>query len=271
MKNYGFIPDKIEADHYVLGAENLPLEVLQPDGNWLPFIPTFEPQFRNFETYNCTAFNTLKCIQALLKRKYGIDVNYSDRWVGFLAGTTSKGNSPHVVAETIRKIGLVPEFRLPFEDVSTIEEYYSLKGADEESLTIISEAWLKAWDFKHEWVFEGDQLTKEQKIQMMIAALKSSPLGVSVQAWPTKGDDGKFHSAPEVNPNHWTCLIVGYKEGEHWEVFDSYIDDGQPFKKLAWDYDFRFVKRYSIGKKSQKVDNWFARFVNLIKKLFHYE
>lgn len=242
MKNSGFIAPQIvtegEKAHYVLGA--LPQVILQADRNWLPFTAEFEPQQKKFETYNCTGFNTLTAIETLLAR-LGIHENYSDRWVGIIAGTKAPGNDPHTVAEAIRKNGLIPESMLPFsDDLNSVDEYYSFKGADEAKCREVGQKWLERFDFGHEWVFLGG----DNKPEKMLEALQFSPLDVSVQAWHK---DGILFSKPKGGAdNHWTCNVVGVNEKKYWIIDDSYLDDGQPLKYLEWDYDFGFCKRYSI-------------------------
>lgn len=245
-KNTGFVKPKIRKDHYVLGGGMLPEEILQPDGNWSNFLPDFEPQNKKFETYNCTGFNTLNAIETILRR-LGIEENYSDRWLGIIAGTKYPGNDPHIVAEAIRKYGLIPESMLPFtEDLESIDEYYSFKGGDREACYKAGQEWLERFDFGHEWVFNGGK----DKQEKMIEALKCSPLGVSVYAW--KKRNGLYIKPKGGEDNHWTLNIVGVKEKEYWLIDDSYLDDGNSLKYLDWNYDFGFCKRYSIKIKEPK-------------------
>ncbi len=91
-------------------------------------------------------------------------------------------------------------------------------------------------------------------------ALKYSPLGVSVVAW--RGRDGLFVKDKGEPDNHWTT-VVAYKEGEYWLVADSYLVFDSPFKRLAWDYDFGSIKRYSLTPKIEV--NWV---IDLFKRLF---
>jgi len=91
----GFIPDVIYPEDYVFGSGQLRSEMLQPGGQWDEYLPSDELQKRNgLETMNCTVYGTLNCLEILLKRKYGIDENFSERYVGIAAGTTTAGNSP---------------------------------------------------------------------------------------------------------------------------------------------------------------------------------
>jgi hypothetical protein len=244
--NYGFVkPDIVlEGDkaHFVLGSSALPKVVLRADRDWKPLAPTFEPQLKQFETYNCTAFATIKCVQMYM-RALGLTVeNYSDRWVGIIAGTLPPGNDPHKVAEAIRKHGLIPEAMLPFsEALSNVEEYYSFKGADEKACRKAGQDWLIKFGFGHEWVFQGGK----DKQAKMLEALQYSPLGVSVYAWEKQ--NGLFVKPSWADDNHWTeCVLVDYVKNKYWVIFDTYLDDGEPYKKLTWDYDFGYAKRYHI-------------------------
>ena len=71
--NYGLNIEeiKIEDDHYVLGAQSLQGEILQPDGQWDNFLPAEERQANDkFDTYSCTSFGTLNALEMLERRVY---------------------------------------------------------------------------------------------------------------------------------------------------------------------------------------------------------
>lgn len=237
MINYGFLKPRIEPKNYVLGASPLVQNILQPDGQWTEYLPEFEPQLKQFETYNCTSFNTLNCIEVLLKRQNRLDNNFSDRFVGIKAGTYPPGNDPHTVAEAIRHAGVIIEPLLPFtEEIDSIQAYYSYKGGNEPLCTQKGLEWTETWDFGHEYV--------PVNTKALMEGLKLSPLGISVFAWQKNGD--KFYKRPEQQDNHWT-MLVGYKEGEYWIVDDSYLQDGTPIKHLEWDYPFGYAKRFHLS------------------------
>jgi len=84
----------------------------------------------------------------------------------------------------------------------------------------------------------------EEKQKRMMMALKTSPLGVSVCAWRKQGD--VYVKSKNERDNHWTVCVVGYVKDKYWLIADTYIDDGEPIKKLSWDYPFSYCKRYSI-------------------------
>jgi len=243
MKNYGFKQDAIEPENYFLGASPIPEEVLQADRDWTPHLPAVEIQNENgVETYNCTSFGTLNCIETLMRRKFGGHYDYSDRYLGTMAGTGNGGNSPHVVAETIRNAsGLIPDDKLSFTlEILSIDQYYSPKPM-EAHLIRLGKQWLEQYEFKHEWVFKPSD-TLDEKQKKLMTALTFSPIGVSVHAWRRNGE--LFTKPNGVGDNHWV-MLYGAVDGQYWLVFDHY---DQEVKKLEWNYDFGCAKRYWVNK-----------------------
>src|SRR5690606_31558635 len=186
------------------------------------------------ETYNCTAFGWTNLIEMVLK-KLGYDFNYSDRALGIMAGTYPPGNTPHKVGETIRKNGLVYESVLPFNEVSTVDEYYKKELVTDE---IKSEAkkWLSFVEFGHEWVFTPEHDPKEQRDRIK-EALTYSPLGVSVYAWVQNGD--VYVKPHGTRDNHW-CTLVNVENDGRYKIFDSYDNTT---KYLSPDFTFDWCKR----------------------------
>ena len=266
MENkYGFIPPTITEDNYIFGAGQVPEEVLQENMDWLAFIPLNERQKKGIETYNCTAFHTNNPLEILHKRKFGTEINLSDRALGILAGTQPPGNDPHTVAEALRKNGLPLEQSLPFDEtIDTIEKYYSPNPLSSE-LKAECDKFLENYDFKHEWVFKGDDVAKHDKLR---ATLKFSPLGVSVNAWQDK--DGVYYKEKGEQDNHWTTLYGWDENLKLWKVVDSY----EPYLKyLAADYDFGYAKRYWLDKQKKNESNNSSVIVGILewlKRLWRY-
>jgi hypothetical protein len=239
----GFIPDILKPEDYFFGSQEIPVEILQNDGNWRSYLPKEEQQYNAFfDTINCTVFTQLNAIEVLDRRKYGIQSEYSERGLGIAAETTPQGNSPQNVSETVRKIGLFDDAFLPFsEDIQSFNQYYSPKPLPE-SLLKIAREWLTWYEFKHDWI----TVNKPADPQVLMKALKCSPLGVAVPEW-APDNKGLYVKVGGVEIHY--CLLVNYKEGEYWEVFDQYA----PFvKRLAWDFPLTYVKRYYLRRRTQK-------------------
>lgn len=133
---------------FVLGV-NSPLTMadIQPSGTWEEFTSTLEKQNQyGLETFNCTSFGYTNAIEDQINRmiirktikaeflkfltKEGyLDsdgrVNFSERALGHMSGTTSGGNYLNVVAETARTKGLAPNSLWAWNGENTIEAYYA--------------------------------------------------------------------------------------------------------------------------------------------------
>jgi len=246
--NYGFQPSIVTPDNYILGGVGVPKKILNPERNWVSFLPAGEIQKRNIETSSCTEFGTLNGIETLEKRLFGKIENYSERAVAIGSGNTENGNDPHTVCEYIRKNGLLDDFILPFNDeIESFEQYLSPKpltnNIEQQALK-----WLRCRVLKHEWVF-GQNASLREKQEKLWESLLYSPLGVSVAAWHE--DDNLYVKADDEPDNHWT-LLIGGKFGEYWRVNDSYLDDGQYLKTLDWHYNFQFSKLFVINEIKRK-------------------
>lgn len=262
----GFIAPVIDKTHWFLGSSPIPFKELQSDSNWELDLPIIEKQnIRNIETFNCTGFNTLNAIEILMLKLYGERPNYSDRWLGIIAGTKEPGNDPQVVSEAIRKYGLIPESMLPFsDDIKNVDEYYSFKGltqAEIDACYAEGEKWKATYVFLHDWVFSPGQPILEQKNNIKIA-LKTSPLCIAVYAWASDARDVYISMGQE---NHWTCV---YNEDDFLRVFDSY----EPFKKMV-EQNLMYCKRYYIALKDpispEQAKGFWDIVADLWKKIFN--
>ena len=268
--NYGFIPDDQMLEDWVFGASAVSEEPILPDGDWTSHLPEKEIQrLHGLETMNCTVFGTLNAIESLFHKITGLNINYSERFIGVLANTTRYGNTPHNVARTITACGVIADKHLPFsEDIDTWDKYYSPKPMTKQYIEI-GEEWLQYWNFYHEWVFTPSlKKSPEEKQNLIKDALKYSPLGVSVKAWKSK--DGVYLKDKGDVDNHW-CML--YKQDDEYNyVYDSYDNT---VKKLTLDYDFQYAKRYALIRKNQNDSSnevglgWWNRVWKWITSFIH--
>ena len=144
----------------------------------------------------------------------------------------------------MRKNGIPPESMLPFNESITTWEEYADVNAITPQIDEAAKQFLQEWKINHDWVFKSEHILKEKQERIM-EALRYSPVGVSVFGW-RENDSGFYWKYPNDNDQHWTSC-VGYEKGQYWIIADSY----EPYiKKLVWDYNFGFAKRYFIERLS---------------------
>lgn len=240
--NYGFVRPKIDDTHYVLGGlGSLPKVVLQPDGQWDTYLPTYEPQYGGgWDTDGCTVWGTQNALETLVRKLCGREDNYSERFTYILAGIRPPGGDPHTVAETVRKNGLIPQTELPmtqnFNEFITPDPMlveYLAKG----------KIWLNAFVFGHDWVYTKEP-AKVDRIALIKEALTYSPVALSVTAWYQEGDVYVDRGQPNC---HW-CECYGWND-KGWKIFDSY---DQSMKIYSFDSSIEFAKRYSLVIKNKE-------------------
>ena len=221
---------------------------LAPDRDWRPYLSPFEPQRRSIETSSCTQFATIKPVNSIIKVKYGIDTNYSERALSILSGNNPNGNSPNITAETLRKKGLLKEERLPFtDDLKSWGDYMSPDPLPD-NLETESKQW--GYNFLHEWVN-----TDPEKMWL---ALVYSTLGAAVVAWRKQGDF--YVKEKGERDNHWTDIVWG-KYREFWLIDDSYLASGERYKVLPWDYPFSYVKLYAVSEENTVKRPWYCTYL----------
>jgi hypothetical protein len=264
-KQYGLILPEITPDHWVLGAANSGAsgDIINTPGNWIPYLPDKEPQEKNsVETQNCSGFGTDNAVETLSALR-GIKANYSDRYLGIMAGTDPyKGNDPHIVAETLRKTsGQIDEALLPFsDDITTPEAYYQPKPMTPE-LSRKGQRWYDQWDFNHEWVFTTG--TPQQKREKLKDAITKGTVCISVTAWFFDSEKGYYIKPADTTDNHW-CQLVKIEDGKYiiFDSYDGYLKDLDPL------FDFAIAKIYYLTPAAPKIAI-FAQILNFIGQILH--
>ena len=245
MKNYGFIPPVVVPEDYFLGSRKMGSMPINEKGDWLKWLPAFEPQSKNIDTNACVSFAMNSCAEILHKFLYDAEPNYSDRFLASVSETKPEqgGNTPKKVADTFRHSGAIPETEYPFVD--NLEEYYQ---PIPERLKNMGLEWLKNYSWGYEWT--DTAFLKE--------ALKRSPVGCAVSAWQTndKGEYVRFGAS-----NHFVVLVA-FDENDRPIIFDSYEKN---IKILEAGYKLEFPQLYKLSKKPEPIiGEWQA--ANFYKK-----
>ncbi len=216
------------------GISKLDKIVLQADRDWRSFLPP--PEIQNaggYERLACVTYSALNVLETIAFRKFGIHLNFSDRFTAKMSGTTHDGNNFSEVAESIRKLhGCVPEEAWP-DTLAGWEEYYKEVA---EEVVRLGKLFFEDWVIEYEAVWDTvDQLWE---------ALQYAPLQVGIYAYGPEVN-GIFQRS-ESRGNHAVELVHAV-EGEHWEIYDHYARSS---KKLAWNTRFWGCFRFDIKKKT---------------------
>lgn len=197
VKQTGFIHVPPSPTAYLGGT--LPYEIRLENGNWKDYLPQNEEQYRfaKFDTMSCVSFSALNCLEMQLNylletqpnhksirwlydQGYvfgGNKVNFSDRFIAILSGTTARGNTLERVADTIRRVGLIPEDMLPFGG-ETFEEYHGANITNQ--MILKGKEFLKRFEIGHEWVFWTDGELENYHEAIIENNLKQAPLQVAI-------------------------------------------------------------------------------------------
>lgn len=198
MENTGVLLGRQETD-YVAGT--IPYEIRNEEGNWQPFLPLGEWQQKNGkDLMACVTFSLLNAIETQEFFLTGQRVNYSDRWIAKMSGTTPEGNYLYKVADTVRKFGLVLEEDYPADSFEWNVYYQNIPEPKLTELKVKGAEWLKNHTLQYEWL---DVTASE-----LLKHLKQCPLQV-------------------VKPGHAIESFNLVEPSDVVEYFDSY----SPFEK----------------------------------------
>jgi hypothetical protein len=239
-KNFGFVRPKVLPEHYTFGAFSLNRVILQPDGQWDAFLPTYEPQFNSrYDSFGCTVWGWQNWIEIMVKKLLNREDNYSERFTYILANIAPPGADPHYVAEIIRANGLIDDSELPM--TPEYADFVKPKPMTPKYMTS-ARKWLDRFDFKHEWLI-SNATHRKNRVALIKDALKYSPVCVSLTAWYKDGEIYVDRGQPNT---HWTVVYGWNDEKKAWKVFDSY---DQSTKLYSFDSAIDFAKRGSLEPK----------------------
>jgi hypothetical protein len=264
MKNYGLKFDEFNPNHYFLGGKFLGTTVINPNGDWTNFVPYPKYQSRpSFDTDACTIFGTNNVIETLISFIFHEDKILSNRFLAIVSGASRTGNSPQVVAETLRNIGNIDDIELPFDSAILTEDMFYSPNPMTQSLLGKAKDFLKKYSIGHEWVYPiGTVQTIDIQNNLISQALKISPVGASVSAWHSDGQGGYDQTWPE---NHWIMIVKDL--GIYWYCYDSY---DKCFKKYSKKSNITMAKIYMVQKLIvEDSTTIFIKFWNWVKNLLN--
>jgi len=199
-QNTGLIDTPPSATDWIAGA--IPYELRNPTGDWRPYLPMNEKQKDPTETMGCVSFSANNSLEVQTRHQTGTEVNYSDRFMAKMSGTTKEGNWLSKVADTVRNVGVVLESVYPKPANYSWETYYSEVPQD-----IIAKA------IKLDVMYEFLPIRQTPLDKGTLSYhLKHAPLQVAI---------------PAPHPNHAVLLV--HLENETAYYFDTY----DPFLKTT--------------------------------------
>lgn len=237
-KGYGFVevaPTKVD---YVLGGPSQAKKIiLSEDRNYIPYKPVFESQKRNgVDTYACVVFSGLNNMEIVMKKLYGIDINFSDMYqAGMTPVRPYYGTNYSNFWDSVRKNGIVLEADYPW----TTQDAYEYVKTPPQNIIDLGRQFLDTYEIEHEWVDSGGCDPNK-----LYNALIYGPLQASVNAEATytlKYSDVTNHS----------ISIVASVKGVNFTILDHYRE----LYTVPWNFYFGSAKQATIlrKKKSQLV------------------
>ena len=181
-------------------------------------------------------------------------VEFSDRFISILSGTTPQGNSLKAPIDTIHRVGLIP--KAMFSQVPDFDEYYNPENITDKMKEMGLE-FLKRLPISYERVFEteSDEVLKEDMVD------------TGGYAWP-EPINGEYPRS-DNQPNHCFVKIKLPRTN----IFDNYLDreiEGDFIKKLAENYSFLDYGYHIVvsEKKKEEKRSWWQKLLEFIKSLF---
>lgn len=171
-------------------AGTIPYEVRLQSGDWRPFLVQEEKQYSdNVDTMGCVSFSLNNDLE--IQNKFlGVDVNYSDRFLAKISGTTTNGNYLDAVAYFAKNVGLVNESEWPAPPNYNWASYYAEIPQDVKNKAV-----------KQNIAYEAVPTDTAS----LLYHLKQCPLQITI---------------PKPQPNHAVVLV--HVEGDTAYYFDTY-------------------------------------------------
>lgn len=212
-----------------------------------------------FAVHNCVSFTLLNALEKLAKVQFGEEWDKSERFTYIASGTdpANRGNSPRVVADSIRHQGVIHENDLPYDDtINTIEKFRSPIPLTQDLLGK-GKAFLNDYEVGYRFLPLTDG---EVSLETLREALRRSPVAIAVYAWRLEG--GVYVRRGE--DVHLT-LLEHVKDNGQLEVFDSYAP---AHKTLSVDFPIYVALALTLRKRpTQEELTTFQTIINLLAEI----
>jgi len=200
----GLILDVPSPSLWWLGGETgIELKAENENADWRDYEPTPEEQANMFvfDTKACATFSFHNVIETwlrwaiangklnaaqldFLKTRGYMDasgnVNFSDKFIAILSGTTQNGNTLQRVCETGHNVGLIPESVLPWKGETTWEAWHNPQQITPAMLALGKE-FLKYFEIQFEMAFFDEEKSfPKETIEKIEKSLQQAPLQVAI-------------------------------------------------------------------------------------------
>jgi hypothetical protein len=253
-KGHGLIIEPLTPTDYVSGDGKLSGAVINPEGDWTPYVIDHEKQAPKFETNACASFGTVDAAQALLKHFNSTVANLSDRFLAKVSNTDpNKGNSPQKVAQAFRDNWSCLEAEWSMDDAKDVADYYKPIPANTFAQALARKG-------KHEFTYHAIKNPTAAKIR---EELKRGTVCMSVPAWAVD-ENGHYYRPKGWSDNHWVWVLYVDENGLY-KVKDTY----EPFfKTIVAEHIPEAAYRYNINEEA--VDGILTKLASIIKNLIAY-
>jgi hypothetical protein len=246
----GLIIEKPQKQDFIFGADSPVKETLTTKGDWSDYLPTREKQHSlYFDSMACVSFSAINVIEIiftyLIKNKLltlenmewlnkycyfdtqGF-VNFNDRYIAKLSGTTRQGNSGQRVADAIRHYGLVPQFRwdYPITQRTPVFDWDDFYQDVPEDIIQLGLEFLKRFEINYEQVYYTN----------LDEAILHSPLQVFIS---TRGEliDGILQKTNN-KVNHAVVKFTKEPVDSYYPILDTYELSNNYIRKVALDFKY---------------------------------
>ena len=251
MKYIGLKPqeEKTPADGKALLGGILEQE--NSTGDWRSFLPVFEAQHGTyFDTSMCTNFTCENQIVMLIKKKYGLEPNYSERFMAVTSGTKPGiGNYASNANNSPKSFGMVEESVCPWNrDRNAPAEEREVEFVFrpiKDGILELGRKWpVEEFEYNWNWV----QRTGEVDHSILREALKISPVGVSI-ALGKKDASGVFQRTERQLCHRVTATYV-HPDGKV-DIFDHYHNNKT--RTLSADYIIGWPSYITLNQKNMPL------------------